>query len=63
MRKTLRLRRETLVELGEVQLEVIAGGATSPTCGCTYTCWSIYYCPVPTLPYYECFRETSPCTS
>ena len=55
MRKTLRLRRETLAELGETQLEVIAGGASSPTCRCTrYDCWSINDCPIPTLPLQQC---------
>lgn len=59
MKKTLRLRRETLVELGDTQLEVIAGGLTGPTCMPTcQTCYSLDRCPIPTLPIRECNIQT-----
>ena len=52
MRKTLHLRRETLNELADAQLESVAGGISAgPTCS---LCWSFYYCPVPTMPIREC---------
>ena len=63
MRKTLRLSREALAPLADAQLGSVAAGAQEATGTCTTPCWSIYYCPVPTLPLGGCFRETSPCTS
>lgn len=53
MRKTLRLRRETLAALSDAQLESVDGG-TRLTLGCTDGCWSVARCPVPTLPLREC---------
>ena len=60
MRKALRLSREALAPLADAQLESVAGGLSGPTC---YDCFSLDRCPVPTLPFRDCFRETSPCTS
>lgn len=57
MRKTLRLRRETLAELGETQLEAVAGASGPVSCvSCLtcYACYSLDQCPVPTLPIREC---------
>lgn len=54
MRKTLRLRRETLSELGDAELTSVAGG-TRPSYDCTDYCWSLYRCAVPTLPVRTCF--------
>ena len=50
--KSLHLRRETLIELAEVQLENVAGGATAHTCTCTTCsgCFSVYQCELPPLP-------------
>ena len=60
MRKTLHLRRETLNELADAQLESVAGGGiTGPTCMPTcMSCYSLDQCPVPTLPVRECRIQT-----
>ena len=53
MRKTLRLRRETLSELTGAQLLSVAGGASDT---CTYlSCLTLCLCEVPTLPVRTCF--------
>lgn len=57
MRKSLHLRRETLAELADAQLEVIAGGATTPTCACTRaSCFSLDQCDLPSVPLRDCPR-------
>lgn len=57
MRKSLRLRRETLAELGETQLEVIAGAASTPTCMPTCaSCFSLDQCNLPSVPLRDCPR-------
>jgi hypothetical protein len=56
MKRTLRLRSESLTELTPSELGSVAGGdASSPTCLCTrYNCYSLDQCPIPTLPLREC---------
>ena len=55
MRRTLRLRSESLAELAMSELGSVAGGALSSTC---FDCWSPHQCPIPTLPLRECPLDT-----
>ena len=55
MKRTLRLRSESLTELTTSELGSVNGGDSLHTCLCTrYDCWSLDVCPIPTLPLREC---------
>ena len=56
MRKSLLLRRETLSELTDDQLDGFgAAASTYCTCGLTMPCFTLDACPIPTLPVRTCF--------
>jgi hypothetical protein len=59
MKKTLRLRSESLTELTSAELEVVNGAVPPPTYQCSNpNCPSLDYCNLPkTLPVRECIQN------
>ncbi len=59
MKKTLRLRSESLAELSSADLESVAGAAAAATYECSSPkCPSLDYCNLPkTLPVRECIKN------
>jgi hypothetical protein len=59
MKKTLRLRSESLTELSSTELEAVAGAAALATFECsTPNCPSLDYCNLPaTLPVRVCIKN------